>query len=386
MNAQTETLRNNLARAANPFGAPVSAERAGVGSALVESQAAASIQSMVVMAKRFPRDPRASVERILDACTRPSLAESAEYAYPRGGETVTGPSIRLAEVVAQNWGNLDFGIVELSQEGGRSQVMAYAWDLETNVREQKIFMVEHVRKARGNLNVLTDPRDVYELIANQGARRLRACILGIIPGDVIETAVGQCRLTLHNSMNAPADEIAAMVAAFEENFNIPPAAIRKRLGKKFEAVTAAEVIRMRQIFASLRDGMSKPGDWFDITARDENGAQDPEGGQETASKPVKSSHATNKLKGKIAEKTEAPTATTPPPKPDKKTKPANLGPIVTPAGLIDSAGELFDPASHVVDENAEPVMNDDNTFKRRPQKPIDHADPEIEGGQGDLEV
>ena len=76
---------------------------------------------------------------------------------------VTGPSIRLAEVLAQNWGNLDFGIVELEQRFGESSMLAYAWDLETNTRQTKVFTVKHKRRARGADVSLTDPRDIYEM-------------------------------------------------------------------------------------------------------------------------------------------------------------------------------------------------------------------------------
>lgn len=335
----------------NPFAAPTTTESSTVGGAMMTSQAAASIQGMVVMAKKFPRDPAAAMQRILDACTRTKLAEAAEYAYPRGGETVVGPSIRLAETVAQNWGNIDFGIVELSQEGGRSHVMAYAWDLETNVRQQKVFVVEHIRKAKGSLKVLTDPRDVYELTANQGARRVRACILGVIPGDVIETAVAQCRLTLKNSMAAPEEEIRKMIEAFA-TFDVPEAAVRKRLGKSFKAVTAAEVIRMRQIFASLRDGMSSPADWFDLEA---SGDDEPPAPTNGSTRP-QATETTDALKERLRAGDEKPIAN--PPK----------GPNGAP---VDSNGEVFDPALHALDENDEPVLNKDGSFRKRPGKKSD---------------
>ena len=79
------------------------------------------------------------------------------YEYPRGGTKVSGPSIRLAEAMAQNWGNIDFGITELEQKNGESQVMAYAWDLETNTRQVKIFSVPHVRGTKKGNVPLTDP-------------------------------------------------------------------------------------------------------------------------------------------------------------------------------------------------------------------------------------
>ena len=158
---------------------------------MVVSRQAQEVQAAMVIAKKFPRDEVDSYNRIMRSCQRASLAEQSMYEYPRGGTKVTGPSIRLAEAMAQNWGNLDFGIIELEQKNGESQVMAYAWDLETNTRQTKIFSVPHVRGTKKGNVPLTDPRDIYEMVANQGARRLRACILGIIPGDVIDAAIGQ---------------------------------------------------------------------------------------------------------------------------------------------------------------------------------------------------
>ena len=87
-----------------------------VNTEMMISRQAQEVQAAMVVAKRFPRDEIEANNRILNACKRKSLAERAIYEYPRGGENVTGPSIRLAEVMAQNWGNLDFGITELEQK------------------------------------------------------------------------------------------------------------------------------------------------------------------------------------------------------------------------------------------------------------------------------
>ena len=76
------------------------------------------------------------------------LAQSAVYSYARGGSSVTGPSIRLAEMLAQNWGNIQYGIRELSSENGESTVEAFAWDVETNTRQTKVFQVPHIRYTR----------------------------------------------------------------------------------------------------------------------------------------------------------------------------------------------------------------------------------------------
>lgn len=211
------------------------------------SRQAQEVQGAMVIAKRFPRDEVESFNRIMQSCKRKSLAESAMYEYPRGGTKVSGPSIRLAEAMAQNWGNIDFGITELEQKNGESQVMAYAWDLETNTRQVKIFSVPHVRGTKKGNVPLTDPRDVYEMVANQGARRLRSCILGIIPGDVVEAAVKQCEDTLINGEKKPLiDLVRDMAAIFQNEFGVPLDAIEKYIGCKSEAFSMRDLVRLKK--------------------------------------------------------------------------------------------------------------------------------------------
>lgn len=228
-----------------------------------ESRAIQEVQAMVIMAKRDPRDETKAYNKIIQACKRPSLAQSAMYSYPRGGQQVTGASIRMAETLAKYWGNMDFGIVELSQKDGVSEVMSYAWDLESNTRQVKKFHVAHSRysKSKGNTR-LTDPRDIYEMIANQGARRLRACILGVLPGDIIESAIMECEKTLRGDNKEPlSDKIKRCVAQFAE-IGVTQAMLEKKLGHKMDATNVHELVSLGKIFNSIRDNMSSIKDNF----------------------------------------------------------------------------------------------------------------------------
>lgn len=247
-------------------GAPAM-QHASTTTEMMVSRQAQEVQAAMVVAKRFPRDMNASWARIMQSCQRKSLAERAMYEYPRGGENVTGPSIRLAEAMAQAWGNLDFGVVELEQKPGESSVMAYCWDLETNTRQTKIFTVPHIRQTKKGAKALTDPRDIYEMVANQGARRLRACILGIIPGDVTEAAVRQCNKTLLGDNKEPlADRVRNMIAMFQEEFGVPQECLEQYIGCKATAFTAQSVVRLGSVYNSLKDGRASREDYFTLPA------------------------------------------------------------------------------------------------------------------------
>ena len=262
----------------NPFAAATVATRP-TSNALADAgqqREIAEVQAAMVIAKRFPRDQIEAMDRILQACTRPSLAEGALYSYSRGGSEITGPSIRLAEVAAQSWGNVQFGVRELEQRNGESTVEAFAWDIETNTRQVKVFQVKHERHSRKGTTRLEDPRDVYELVANQGARRLRACILGVIPGDVIEAAVKQCEQTMKASADTSPEGLRKLVQAFEQ-FGVTQAQIEKRNQCRLEATRPAQVVNLKKVWASLRDGMSSPADWFEpeASANADAGAAEP---------------------------------------------------------------------------------------------------------------
>lgn len=232
---------------------------------MVMSRQTQEVQAAMVVAKKFPRNEIQSWQRIERACSRKRLAEQAMYEYPRGGQKVTGPSIRLAEALAQNWGNIDFGIIELEQRAGESQVMAYAWDLETNTRQTKVFSVPHVRETKNGNKKLTSPREVYEMVANQGARRVRACILGVIPGDIIEDAIERCNKTLLEGETESVQDITKKMAEhFDKEFSVPLDAIEKYIGCKAEAFSMQDLIRLKKVYRSLKDGMAKREDYFDL--------------------------------------------------------------------------------------------------------------------------
>lgn len=234
-------------------------------SPIVESRKArelAIIQSKMAIAKKFPRNIDESISRIKEACQRRSLAEVAVYEYPRGGQIIKGPSIRLAETIAQLYGNIH-SWVDIEDRGSFSIVSVGAIDLETNVSKEVTFTVQHARKSRGMITELEDPRDIYEHVASQAARRLRSCILSLIPGDIIELAVDECEKTLQSQAAAEPlpKRIQKMVQAFME-IGVDPKKLEVYLQHPISEITERKLIQLRKIYLSIKDGFLKPEDIF----------------------------------------------------------------------------------------------------------------------------
>ncbi|MGM9923367.1 MAG: hypothetical protein ACI35R_03815 [Bacillus sp. (in: firmicutes)] len=246
-----------------------------------KSREMAEVQSQIFLAKQFPRNEMQAEMNVLKACERLSLAETALYEYPRGGQKVTGPSIRLAETIARYWGNINYGIKELEQKNGESTVVAYAWDMETNTRQEKVFQVKHERYAKGKMNKLNDPRDIYELVANNGARRLRACILGVIPGDVVDNAVERCRETLRTGYKEPLkDRLVKALAWMKDSYGITQEMVEDRFGYNYESFTEQDFQKLRSISQSLKDGMAKREDFFNTKLQPKKEPEAPKTGLE----------------------------------------------------------------------------------------------------------
>lgn len=211
-----------------------------------QSRAIAEVQAAVVVAQSHPRDKARALNEALESCRTRAVAENAFFKFPRGGQSVSGETIHLARELARCWGNIDYKIAELSRddEAGSSEMMAIAWDLETNARSSLTFIVPHLRDKRGGPERLTDVRDIYENNANMGARRLRECIFAILPKYLVQAAADECRNTLEtgNAEVPLPKRIADALTAFAK-IGIDKTRIEAKLGTtgNFTAVDLANL-------------------------------------------------------------------------------------------------------------------------------------------------
>ena len=293
-----------VARTNNPFGGDANiqkSESAGVASA--QARELAETQTKYLMAEKFPRDERAAMDKIINAFSRIGMAERAEYQFARGGSDISGPSIHAAQAIAQQWGNIEIGWRELSRGIGAdgvpySEVEAFATDLQSRVPSKIQFIVRHWRDTKNGGYRIKDERDIYELCANMAQRRKRACILAVLPQDVIDAAMDQADVTLKAKADTSPEAMAKLVAAFQP-FGVTKEHIEKRIQRRIDTIGAAQVVQLRRIYASLRDEMSGPEEWFEM-----GGTEAPATGSAPASRTQAAKDAL--AKGSGGKKPDAP--------------------------------------------------------------------------------
>lgn len=236
----------------------------GVSAAAEETREIAEIQAKMILARNFPRDVDYCRAMIAAECQNKELAEMACYEFPRGDSVVRGASIRLVECVSRHWGNIVCGVKEIGSNanGSKATVKSFAWDLQTNFADEKVFDVEFVRSTKKGTYPITDPRDKYEFLANQAARRKRACIQAVIPKFVIDEAMELCAETLERNINKDGDiEVtkAKMLAAFAQIAEwIGADELASVCGRPWESLGTKDVVKLRNLYNAIKDGFVKP--------------------------------------------------------------------------------------------------------------------------------
>lgn len=97
--------------------------------------AKAEINQQIATARQYPRSVAHSVRNMQSLATfSQEAAAECNYALPRGGKTLTGPSIRLAELIVSQWGNCRVGarVVHVDRVEKFLEAEGVFHDLETN--------------------------------------------------------------------------------------------------------------------------------------------------------------------------------------------------------------------------------------------------------------
>lgn len=263
-------MSTDLAVTDSPERAKAIAEReAGAGTMV--ARATEETRDMILAAKRWPRDESAVFVRAMRACDRLGFAERAEYRFPRGGKDVTGASVYLARELARVWGNLRVGFEIVSMDEQWIHVRGFAVDLEANVTFEAHDKFRRLiqRKVGGATKwVEPDERDATELVNRHGAKAMRNAILQVIPSDLVDDALTRCAKTVEKgpSNESREERVKRLVLAFD-GVGVTTAMLEAKLGHPLGQVTSTEIVELRGIFTSIKDGNTRREEHFTQTAK-----------------------------------------------------------------------------------------------------------------------
>ena len=243
----------------------------GQATQIEQARAIAEVRAMIMIAMENPRNEEAARAKMQRVCRMPALAERAFFRVPRGvkrdehgrpmkddkgknvPEFVNGETIQLARELARCWGNIDYSVREMSRndQKGQSEMMAYAWDLEENVRPTSVFIVEH----KLGQHRITSNQQIYENNAGHAGRRLREMIFNVLPEWFKAEAVDLCHQTLRQipQGKSMADMIRIAIEEFSK-VGVSVEMLQRRFGRSTGEITPEDLATMRVMLRSIRRG------------------------------------------------------------------------------------------------------------------------------------
>lgn len=149
-----------------------------MSSKALEAETRAEVDYQVSTAKQYPRNLATVLKNIEYLATQDQeTAESCFYAIKRDGKTITGATVRLAEIISSCWGNMRSQAKIIANDGRTITAQGMCWDLETNVA----YSVE-VRRKITTKTGSTYTEDMQIVSANAACSiALRNAVFKIIP-------------------------------------------------------------------------------------------------------------------------------------------------------------------------------------------------------------
>lgn len=221
---------------------------------VVYEQDKAAIDIQISTAKAYPRNIRRATENALAIVTMDaSIAQTCTYSVPRGGKKISGPSVHLAKILAQVWGNMriDAKVVDIDQMRVTSE--SICWDLESNLAiKTQIKRSITGKTGRFSEDMITVTGNAANSIA------LRNAVLSVIPKGIVDKVYGAAKQTITGDISDKNKLIAKRVEIFSglrDSFNITDADILSAIGKAtIDFVDGDDIITLVGIGQAIRDG------------------------------------------------------------------------------------------------------------------------------------
>lgn len=155
--------------------------------------ARAELDTQISTAKAYPRNPIKSMEYAVQLATMDeATAQSCFYCLPRKEKDGTkkeirGGSIRLAEIVANAWGNIHAATRIIENDGKHITAEGVAWDLESNVKiamQNKVSIRFGEKDGKGGYTANADMQTMLSNAAS--AKALRNAIFKVVPKALVD--------------------------------------------------------------------------------------------------------------------------------------------------------------------------------------------------------
>jgi len=222
---------------------------------IVYQQDKAQIDMQISTAKAYPRNIKRATNNAVSIVTMDKeTAKICNYSVPRGGKSITGPSVHLAKILAQQWQNLrvEAKVVDIDERHVTSEAVCF--DLENNlaIKTQVKRSIIGSSGKRYSDDMITVTGNAANSIA------LRNAVLSVIPKSVVDHVYNSAKKFIIGDVS---DETKLMnrrkqvIEALRDTYSVTEKEILSSIGKAaIDHVTPDDLMVLIGIGTAIKDG------------------------------------------------------------------------------------------------------------------------------------
>lgn len=221
---------------------------------VVYQQDKAAIDMQISTAKAYPRNIKRATDNAIAIVTMDvETAKTCTYSVPRGGKAITGPSVHLAKILAQVWGNLRIEAKVVAIDATQATSESVCFDLENNLAiKTQVKRSIMGRNGRFSDDMITVTGNAANSIA------MRNAILSVIPRAIVDKVYNAAKHTITGDISDETKLIAKrkqVVDALKDTYSITEAEILKAIGKAaIQHINADDLVVLIGIGTAIKDG------------------------------------------------------------------------------------------------------------------------------------
>ena len=218
-------------------------------------QEKALIDVQIATAKAYPRNMRRATDGAIAIATMDKeTAASCGYALPRAGKNITGPSVHLANIILQQWGNIRVDSRVIGNDGKHVTSESICHDLETNVavrvqvkrkitdKSGKTFNEDMITVTGNAANAIAKRNAVFSVVPKSVVNKVYQSAIGLLTGDISDDtklAAGRVKV----------------IEGLKQAFNVTEAEVLKSIGKSsVDHIGAEDLVTLIGFGQAIKDG------------------------------------------------------------------------------------------------------------------------------------
>jgi len=213
-----------------------------------------AINAQVATAHAYPRDIKRSLNNAIATATMDEeTAQTCNYSLPRGGKTISGPSVHLAKIIAQTWGNMRVEASISSIDSGTITSQAVAFDLENNLAI-KIEVKRSIMTKKGRMN-----DDMITVTGNAAnAIAMRNAILSVVPKSIVDKVYNAAKALITGDISDEAKMIKRrddVFSMFSDKLSVTEQELLTLMGKpKKDNIDKDDLVTLIGVAQAIKDG------------------------------------------------------------------------------------------------------------------------------------